>query len=88
MGWQNTLSASGVLDLRNEACFDNSAVDYNNVGGSFGDLLKCASSDTTGSAGFQNLVASTVFQSVVNTDSNFVMPVKGEALNGAGVILQ
>lgn len=76
---------SNTGTLKNNSCFDNSTRDYSDVG-SLTAFDKCASSDTTGSeAGLRNLVAATVFQSLTDTDENFLWPVRDESLFGAGV---
>lgn len=73
-----------AISMSNNASFD-AGTDYANTG-SLLVFSKCASSDATGSeVGLQSLVAATVFQSVTSTDSIFLWPVQGDALDSAGV---
>jgi len=86
-------SASGIntggqaLHILNCASFDSTGNDYHNTG-SETTFTKCASSDLTGSeAGLQSLVAATVFESVISTESDFLVPVEGESLDGTGAAI-
>lgn len=71
-------------NVLNCASFDSTGNDFNNTG-SLTTFTKCASSDTTGSeAGLRSLIGTTVFESVTSTDGDFLYPVQGETLHGAG----
>ena len=74
---------SGQGDLENVACFDN-GTDYANTGG-LNLFLKDASSDATGSeAGLRNLTAADCFESLTDTDEDFLYPKTTGDLYGAG----
>ena len=74
---------SGQGDLKNVACFDN-GTDFANTG-SLNLFSKCASSDATGSeAGLRNLTAADCFESLTDTDADFLYPKTTGDLYGAG----
>lgn len=93
----NTLYNNGVgLDAKtfdatylNNAAFDNTT-DFANIGSATGN--NNASSDATaangnwssGSGNQTSLVAATEFESLINTDSNFLWPTKSSNLDGTG----